>query len=227
MTYDRYAIYVTAPPGSFADKGAAWLGWDIANGQSVDQPKLGPDLDLQAVTATPRRYGLHGTFKPPFHLAVGKSADELTTAARALCQQQKAVTLEELSVSRLGGFVALTPVGDTEPLAALAAKVVRELDGLRAQPSAAELERRRAANLTPSQDAALVRWGYPYVLENFKFHMTLSGRFPRKDAERIAEAAQNWFHGTIPAPLCISELALCGQQPDGRFIKIERLPLQG
>src|SRR4051812_29789724 len=45
--------------------GSAWLGRDAESGAPVPQPKL-PGLDLAALTADPRGYGLHATLKPPF-----------------------------------------------------------------------------------------------------------------------------------------------------------------
>jgi hypothetical protein len=58
---------------------------------------------------------------------------------------------------------------------ALHSACVRAFDPFRAPLSAADLERRRKAPLSPEQDARLVEWGYPYVFEDFRFHMTLTG----------------------------------------------------
>jgi hypothetical protein len=64
--FERYAIYYT-PQGALAEVGAAWMGWDVARGVAVDHAMVG-DLDLAKLTRTPRKYGLHGTIKPPFVL---------------------------------------------------------------------------------------------------------------------------------------------------------------
>ena len=166
MGFQRYAIYYTAPAGPLADFGAAWLGWDIATGQSIKHPHIhGLDEDISSLTQTPRKYGFHGTIKPPFRLAEGTTFEELSSATETLCHDLEALTLEGLELSRLGRFLALTVTGDTKPLADLAAKVVQSLDTFRAMPSDPELAKRRKANLSERQDAYLMQWDYPYVME--------------------------------------------------------------
>jgi hypothetical protein len=39
----------------------------------------------------------------------------------------------------------------------------------------AELEKRRTAGLSARQEELLSVWGYPYVMDEFRFHMTLTG----------------------------------------------------
>jgi hypothetical protein len=38
--FTRYAVYYAPQPGIFADRTAAWLGWDLAHGRAVDDPAL-------------------------------------------------------------------------------------------------------------------------------------------------------------------------------------------
>jgi len=159
--YQRYAVYVT-PEGPLAKAGAAWLGWDIAQGRAVPHPVL-PGVDVAALTDAPRKYGLHGTIKPPFFLADGHTAQALTQALTTLCQTLRPVTLDGLEVRALRHFIALCPMGDQAKLSALAATVVKTLDPFRRPPDTAELARRRKAPLTPPQEAHLTAWGYPYA----------------------------------------------------------------
>jgi hypothetical protein len=162
--YDRYAIYYAPPPGALADFAAHWLGWDAATGRAVAHPWVqGLPRDVAELTETPRKYGFHGTIKPPFRLAVGQDAESLHRATADLAARLTPVTLNGLALHRLGGFLALTPEGDASALATLAAEVVTELDAFRAPPDAAEIVRRRPDRLTPRQRALLDRWGYPYV----------------------------------------------------------------
>jgi hypothetical protein len=46
-----------------------------------------------------------------------------------------------------------------------------------------ELTRRRKAELTPEQDKLLVDWGYPWVLDEFNFHFSLTGSLDSVDAK--------------------------------------------
>lgn len=228
MKFSRYAVFVTPSPGAFAEAAAAWLGWDAAAGRERRHPALdGLPAPAAEITATPRKYGFHGTIKPPFALKDDASADELAEALRAQCAGLMPVRLAGLEVAALGGFAAMRPVGDAGALSRLAAATVEGLDAFRAPPGAAELARRRAAGLTPAQEALLARWGYPYVMEEFRFHMTLTGPLaaPAREAVRAALAAH--FAPVLPAPFAIDALTLLGEGEDGRFREILRAPLGG
>ncbi|QPM89082.1 DUF1045 domain-containing protein [Pseudooceanicola algae] len=223
--FSRFAIYYLPAPGPLADFGAAWLGWDIATGQPRPHPETGPlPCTVQDITARPRKYGFHGTIKPPFSLADGQTAEALASAARSLCAAQAPVLLQGLALRRIRRFLALTPVGDATDLAMLAGTMVRDLDPFRAPPAPAETARRRKAGLSDRQEALLQQWGYPYVMDEFRFHLTLSGALP-DDQARATEAALANLLPALPAPFRIDSLALAGEDAEGRFHLIERLPL--
>ncbi|WP_407495490.1 DUF1045 domain-containing protein [Pseudooceanicola sp. MF1-13] len=225
MNYSRYAIYYVPAPGPLMGFTARWLGWDVLTGSPAAHPDL--PVDVAAITATPRKYGFHGTIKPPFHLAEGSEAGALLDAARLLCATLPPVTLEGLELSRIGRFIALTPVGDTDALATLAATCVRNLDRFRAPPSEAELARRRQANLSPRQETLLDAWGYPYVMEEFRFHMTLSGRLNSEKVGEVIEVLRPELSPWLGKPYRIDALALVGERTDKHFELIDYLPLGG
>ena len=221
--YTRYGVYYT-PGSAFAARGAAWLGWDIATGKAVAQPQL-TGLDLHAATERPRKYGFHATIKPPFALQPDRTKRELHGAFEAVCATLKPIALKGLSVTQMGRFLALTPAGDQSDLRALAAFVVRQLDPFRAPASEAEIARRKRANLSPAQEENLSVWGYPYVMDQFRFHMTLTG--PLKDLPTVQAAAQAHFAPVVTDNLRFDALALVGERPDGMFCEIDRIPLSG
>ncbi|MFG6531184.1 MULTISPECIES: DUF1045 domain-containing protein [unclassified Sulfitobacter] len=225
MKFDRYAIYYT-PKGALAEAGAAWLGWDLARGRAVAHPEV-TGLDVAALTETPRKYGLHATIKPPFVLAEGASADGVLTEFKTLCKRLAPVTLDGLALTPLGRFLALTPAGDTAALNAMAAEVVRGLDTFRAPPTEADLARRRQANLTPVQEANLSQWGYPYVMEAFRFHITLTGKLPKGDLPQVTAALAPYITPHLPRPFVLNSLTLVGQAEDGMFHEVHRAALSG
>lgn len=222
----RYAIYYAPEPGPLADFGARWLGWDLAAGAPADHPEL-DDFDVVQVTQTPRKYGFHGTVKPPLRLAEGADFSRFQAATQALCTRLAPVRLEGLQLTRLGGFLALTALGDSTGLNAMAAQVVTQLDSFRAPLNSAELQRRRASRLTGRQEALLSAWGYPYVLEEFRFHITLTGRMPRLEAEMLHGRLQPLFSPLVPTPFEVKSLCLVGEDVSGMFHLIERFPLLG
>lgn len=225
--FRRYGIYVV-PEGEFHAAGASWLGWDSEAGIPVAHPGIADLPDpVEVLTRTPRRYGFHGTVKPPFHLAGGTDADTLHAVAAAFCNRQAPVTIPALEVRVLGGFIAIVPAEPSGPLADLAAATVAALDGFRAPPSDAELARRRKARLTERQEALLMQWGYPYVMEEFRFHLTLTGRLPPDAADRARRALSRHFAGVMPSPWIIDSLCLMGEDEEGRFHLIHRYTLAG
>ncbi|MEX5562918.1 DUF1045 domain-containing protein [Pseudophaeobacter sp. 1A16562] len=227
MTFTRYAIYFAPPHGvAWSRFGTSWLGWDMETGEALPHPEVG-GLDIAAITATPRKYGLHATMKPPMRLAEGCSQADLETACATLAASQAPVTLEGLQLARLGRFLALRPLGDESALNALAAACVRDLDPFRAPAPEAELERRRANGLSPEQEQNLLSWGYPYVLDQFRFHITLTGKLPKPDLPAVEAALQAHLIPLLPAPFALTDLALMGEDAEGRFHLIHRYALTG
>ncbi|MCB5200720.1 DUF1045 domain-containing protein [Loktanella sp. TSTF-M6] len=223
MSYARFAIYYIPPDGPLADFGAAWLGWDVLKGCAVPQCDL---PGLHDITMTPRKYGFHGTLKPPLRLRDGLTQVDLGQAVAALAAQVAPAICDGLELSRIGRFLALTPAGPVDGLTRVAGDCVRALDRFRAPASAAELDRRRQAGLTPRQEANLTTWGYPYVMDDFRFHMTLSGQLT-PEALPQWEAALRDRLPALPTPFALNEIALCGAGDDGRFALIHRYALTG
>lgn len=227
MTYRRYAVFV-CPGGALGAFGAAWLGWDSAAGEACAHQVLpGLPLPIEAITERPRNYGFHATLKPPFRLADGAEEQALSARLGMICRDQAPITLTGLRLERIGGFLALVPEGDTARLSDLAGKVVRGLDMFRAPPGEAELDRRRQTRLTPSQEANLVRWGYPYVMQDFRFHMTLTGSLPRAQSAGVMQVLARAIAPVLPRPYTIDRLSLLGEAEDGRFRRIADFMLQG
>lgn len=225
--FRRYGLYYV-PEGAFYRMGAEWLGWDSVEGKPQAHPEV-PGLPgpPDVLTATPRKYGFHGTVKPPFRLATGKEADALTETARDFCAGRPPVEIPRMEVRRLGGFVAVVPAAPSPALADLAAAAVEALDAFRAPPREAELARRRKARLTEAQEALLARWGYPYVMEEFRFHLTLTGRLAPGDADAVRSALDTLFAPVLADPITIDSLCLVGEDDAGRFHVIHRYTLAG
>ena len=223
MSFIRFAVYYLPTDKALAAFGATWLGWDIASGRAVAQPDI---EGLETVTDTPRKYGFHGTLKPPFRLAEGCTQPALQAALSEMAAACPPAQSEGLALAEVGSFLALTPLGDAEGIGRIAATCVRAIDGFRAAADAADLARRRKAGLSARQDRLLLQWGYPYVMEEFRFHLTLTGRVPRTDRARwLARARDNL--PPLPAPFILDEVALVGERADGRFELIQRYRLGG
>ena len=223
MSHSRFAVYYVPPEGQLAAFGATWLGWDILRGCNMPQFDL---PGLNDITLAPRKYGFHGTLKPPFRLKAGHTVDELKSAASKMVATLAPATCDCLKLTPLGRFLALTPQGEMSQLQRVAETCVRELDAFRARASDAELARRRKAGLSTRQDALLTQWGYPYVFEEFKFHLTLTGRLPADILPIWVDNLQSCLPD-LPRPFVVDQIALCGEREDGRFELLHRYTLAG
>jgi hypothetical protein len=184
----RVAVYFApAPDSPWWQFGCSWLGRDALTDVPKVQPVI-PGIDLPTLTAAARRYGFHATLKAPFELAATADLGTLDEQLRYLVRRLPPLPLNALRPALLSGFVALRPPTALHArLERFAIDCVTSLDHLRAPWDPAELERRGR-----DQDARgrelLLRWGYPYVFERFRFHMTLSAAVDPADAQRLIDA---------------------------------------
>ncbi|MEO1291600.1 MAG: DUF1045 domain-containing protein [Pseudomonadota bacterium] len=235
--YARYAVYFTPAGGSaLATLSAAWLGWDAEAQVERPAPDALPSLAVPHgdLVSQARRYGFHATLKAPFRLAEGHGAAALDQAAIAFAAGQRAFEIPALAVTALGPFLALCPPEPCAPLDALAGAVVRAFEPLRAPLSEADLAKRRTSPLSAAQDALLVEWGYPYVFDEFHFHMTLTRAIPDAEArERVHAALSGLFAPVLAAPIPVREIAIFGDPGADSsggarpFHLLKRYPLTG
>ncbi len=223
--FERYAIFYT-PTDLLADFGASWLGWDSVRGCAARHPQI-TGIDVEAVTQTPRKYGLHGTLKAPFRLAEGRNLAQLRDAAHGFSAGQAAFDIGPLGLRYDSGFVALRPVIQCPQLQDFAAAAVKTLDGFRAPMSDTDIARRRAATLTARQDQQMLDWGYPFIFEDFNFHLTLSGQLSAQAAEHVMRLLAPHLENIIPDPFTIDAITLMGQDGAGMFHQIHRYALTG
>jgi putative phosphonate metabolism protein len=222
---ERFAVYFApAHESPWWNLGARWIGRDELRDAALPQePPPGVDAArFAALTAEARRYGLHATLKAPLRLREGASETLLCERLAALAARLRALPLGPLAPVWMDGFLALTPSQPSAALAALAAACVTELDDLRAPPTAADIARRNPDALDARGRQLLAEYGYPHVLERFRFHMTLSGQIDSGTAQQwIAHltprvAALNATHPLILDRLCL----FCETRPGSPFTRI-------
>ncbi|TQI74132.1 putative phosphonate metabolism protein [Bosea sp. AK1] len=222
MSKPRYAVYYAPAADSALWRfGSATLGYDALTGEDLPfavPPGCDPAL-WPAFTEEPRRYGFHATLKAPFELADGRSEEQLRAFARNHAAGLDVVELAGLSVAALGSFVALTPSEPSEALQRFAFSTVQAFELFRAPLSETDKARRLRSPLTPAQHAYLEAYGYPYVGDAFRFHMTLTGSLPGDQATPVKQALETAYAAALPAgPVRIDRFALFRQDDrTGRF----------
>jgi putative phosphonate metabolism protein len=219
----RYAVYYAPAEGAALTCAAsAWLGRSVFRGTALAQP--GTDglsrEQWNSITADPRVYGFHATLKPPFRLAEGRHAEELRERLRkfAACRRPFEISLQ---LGSIGGFLALVPAHASPEFVQLAADCVREFDEFRAAPHPDELARRRQARLNDAQLAYLTRWGYPYVMEEWRFHMTLTASLEPPLFEQARRHLAAVFEPICREPLRIDSICLFEQAEPGAPFQAE------
>lgn len=228
MTAARYAVYFAPAEDSLPNRLASrWLGRCAYTGTHYQPTGLGSITPAaqEEMTAEPRRYGFHATLKPPFRLREGYTAAELLAAVESFAAARPRLVLPGLRVARLGRFIALVPERASPELEALAADCVVAFDRFRAPPGEAELVRRRSRGLTRRQKELLVAWGYPYVMEEFRFHLTLTGPLDRDLGEGVLRILKEQFDPVCGTSFVLDALSVFEQpEPGGDFRVVARYP---
>jgi phosphonate metabolism protein PhnN/1,5-bisphosphokinase (PRPP-forming) len=192
----RYALYFApradSPWNRFAQR---WLGRCAITGERhavEDVPGVTASRYTEIV-AEPARYGFHATLKAPFRLRSDAVPGTLISELERLCSRIAPFRLHTLEPRRLADFIALVPAYDDARVAGIAEDCVRSFEPLRAASSVQELQRRRQAGLTERQETLLVTWGYPYVMDQYRFHLTLTGALDRctqAEVDALLDAAR-------------------------------------
>jgi hypothetical protein len=179
----RFALYLTPEPEeALWQFGSDWLGYDAEARAERPHPAiegLTPGF-LREATAHPRLYGLHVTVKAPFRLAAGARAEDVLSEVARLAARHApfgpmALALEARPAGDDHVFLCLAPKTETVALHALEADAVVALDRFRAPLSASETARRNPDSLPRRERQYLEKFGYPYVLDAFRPHFSLTG----------------------------------------------------
>lgn len=207
----RYALFFTPPANHDLTRIAAqWLGRDAYSGTVYEQQARGVLSvgRITELTTAPRRYGFHATLKAPFHLSATQNESRFIKALEQFAQNRDAFAMPKLKVGRLGHFFALVPDSNASELNQYAADVVRHFDAFRAPLTEADYVRRNPDRLEELQRTYLHQWGYPYIFDAFRFHMTLTGAVPEAEADQMEAVLKSVFDPLLLAPLMCGHVTL-------------------
>ncbi len=225
----RYAIYYAPAPGSGLDRfGAALLGYDAFKAEDLPFPEGIPQTTpyWRELTGDPRKYGFHATLKAPMSLAPGRTEAELVSACEAFAAMPRAIPVIRPVVDSISGFIAVILAEPSAELIQFAADCVTGFDSFRAPLTEVDRARRNPSRLTPRQREHLDRWGYPYVMEDFRFHMTLTGRVSAERRDALVSMLRNRFATLGLSSLAIDRIALFRQDDaNSRFRIVQQYEL--
>jgi putative phosphonate metabolism protein len=212
--FPRYAIYYTAARDSVLDRfGAQLLGYDAWTGEELSFPDFATQAtpDWQQLTQNPRKYGFHATLKAPMQLASDTTEAELLAACAAFAEKPRTIPVITPVINAISGFIAVVPSEHSGELERLAADCVGEFDCFRAPLTPEDRARRNPSALTPRQQELLDRWGYPYVMEEFRFHMTLTSRLDAVRRPPVLAMLQRRFSDIDIPRLAVDRIVLFRQ----------------
>ena len=220
----RYAVYYTPEDSTpLADFAQQVLGRD-AGGRSVAASEGDyPDKQLAAsVSATPAHYGFHATLKAPFHLRKGQSENSLLSAVEVLAQQQAPIVMHTLEPRKLSGFAALMFAVQPTAIHQLANECVEQLEAFRAPLTPEDIQRRNPDALSKTQRYYLSKFGYPFVMSEFRFHMTLTGPLHAAEHAHYFTWLDALYRRRVLSPPVLNRLVVFWQ-PDRttRFTRVE------
>jgi putative phosphonate metabolism protein len=221
----RYAIYHAPPADAPLTRfGAALLGYDAFVPKELTPPPQATAAfaDWHELTADPRKYGFHATLKAPFLLKDGATEAELVAAFDRFVATPRTIPVITPVVRAIGSFIAVVPDAPVAALTQLADDCVRDFEPLRAPLSDHDRQRRLKSPLTPRQIEHLDRWGYPYVFEEFRFHMTLTGSLPATKRETVLPFLQAEFARLDLTSHSIGHIAIFRQANSGARFTVLR-----
>lgn len=221
----RLAIYFAPEEDAGLTRLAcSWLGRDAFRDCAVSASLNGFSRETwRAATSDPRLYGFHATLKPPFRLASHRREEELKESLRDFAASRDSFDAPPLRVGALSSFLALVLSEPCPAFSDLAAACVTEFDEFRSAPGEQELARRRRAKLNPVQLEHLARWGYPYVMEEWRFHMTLTSSLDPQTLAAMQPHLESLFAPYCQEPLRVDSLCLFEQPGEGEpFSVMER-----
>src|SRR5690606_7238118 len=151
-------------------------------------------------------------------LVDGAGEADLRAAITAFASEHAPLDLGKPRLASLDGFLALL-VDDNEALQDFAAHVVERFDIFRAPMTAKDRAARAGRHLSARQTELLDAYGYPYVFDEFRFHMTLTDRLADADHEEIASAARNWFGALLAEEVVLDRLVLYHEPEAGLMFR--------
>ena len=231
----RFALYLAPEPADpLWIAGSGWLGFDAETRLEAILAAIEgvPEAAIREAIAHPRLYGFHVTLKAPFRLIDGLREDALEDSVAGLAERHAAfgplpLELEARPAGPGRHFLCLVPSVREEALVRLEAEAVMALDRFRAPMSPAERERRRPDALAKRERGYLDRYGYPYVLDAYRPHFSLTG--PLDAAAPDSAAIRRHLEAAFAnaAFRCQSLVLFEQPEPGERFFVRRRFALAG
>ena len=182
--YSRFAIYYAPTKGSGLEEfGKQWFGWDPLDAKFINKKqrinylnrfgiKNLKNIDKNVLIA--KKYGFHGTLIPPFKLNKNYSTNTLFKKTEDIAKKFKKFKFYKFKLKIINNFYAFIQNKKNSDINKLSNRLVKELFKFRSPLTKKEIDKRNPSKLSKLQLNILYKWGYPYLMTEFNFHMTLA-----------------------------------------------------
>jgi hypothetical protein len=148
----------------------------------------------------------------------------LVEAMAAFCACRRRLVTGKLQLHRFPRFLALVPESETAELDWLADSCVTYFDHFRS-PITPE-DRARRGDMTSAEAALFEQFGYNFIFNNFKFHITLAGPLDEPELDALQPALATAVAPLCEKPFAVEDLCLFGDPGEGApFQLVERFSL--
>ncbi len=233
--YSRFAIYYAPPKGSVLEEfGKYWFGWDplvakfINNKQRINYLNRFGIKNLKSIDNNilmAKKYGFHGTLIPPFKLNNNYNRKKLFKKIEVVAKKYKKFNFYKFKLKKIDNFYAFVQSKKNNNINKLSNRLVRELFKFRSPLTKKEIDRRNPSKLSKLQLSILYKWGYPYLMSQFNFHMTLASEvsgnklyFELKKIEKNKEIILNETND-------FDKIYIFGENQKGMFENLENFSL--
>jgi hypothetical protein len=219
MTY-RYAVYyVPELQSDFYALGSSLLGYSIREGGRIHYPVLPGVKSVGEFTRKAAVYGFHATIVAPFQTEASREA--ICSGLEKAVEGHAPFRLNKLEMTLLRGFPVLLTSEPMEALSRLEQSLLETLSPMFLPPDPASLQRR--GGLSPRQLEYFWKWGYPFVLDEHCFHLTLGDS---EAPDYFLTALKGYFPEGMLEKLTLSKVSLCIQEKkEGPFVVDRDFPL--
>lgn len=233
--YKRVAIYFLPKKNSSLENfGKNLLGRDINKKRKISLTRRQKYFinrrftyfdELKDYCEKPAKYGFHATLKAPFRLKRNVKTKDFYDVISHIAAQHSRFKIKGLKIVYRKKFTFITSRKEIKSLINLENDLVKHLDTFRAELNKTEIKKRNPDSLTFKQNKYLKEWGYPFVLDQFKFHMTLMNQNNNKLSNKQKLELEKLIYKISNNLLEFNEISLLGENKNGYFEEIKRFKL--
>ena len=172
-----------------------------------------------------KKYGFHGTLIPPFKLNKNYSTNTLFKKTEDITKKFKKFKFYKFKLKRLNNFYVFVQNKKNNNINKLSNRLVRELFKFRSPLTKKEIDRRNPSKLSKFQLNILYKWGYPYLMSEFNFHMTLASEVSGNKLYSELKKIENNKEIILNEINNFDKIYIFGENQKGMFENLENFSL--